>query len=428
MARTRNRRFLGIPDEFWIGFVIMVGCFLKLVYDTRISYSAFTINAGSWTKFVSGHPAPGHIGLMQYYMTVMHLPDFDPRTVTGYSNPPFYYILCAAILKVIHQMMGWQIGTCLHCLLCLNAIYVLVGEICGIIMAVGFGIRDRKLVVTILILTFFPGFYNLTGTLDGTAFCYMCMMLSLNAARSWYVSRRSKTLKNCGIWLGIGMMTSYSAIITLPAMIILFRNGCIDGRRSEVPYRKQFRTFIVLAAVLGLRVHGNLFSRLLLPSVQTLTTHLHTVGDASHESNIWAQTFKTALVDFKALNLQLTVVNGLASLTLLLSVAICILAHIMWIWSDLSQRVDHVQRNFLLIGYLAMLGGYIYICGRYPYIETMRFSSIMPLFTFPVIGMGLCGEGTLDDNIFEKVTTNIMNALVLIFSILVAFLFGFYAV
>jgi hypothetical protein len=42
--------------------------------------------------------------------------------------------------------------------------------------------------------------------------------------------------------------------------------------------------------------------------------------------------------------------------------------------------------------------------------------------------MGLCGEGTLDDNIFEKVTTNIMNALVLIFSILVAFLFGFYAV
>ena len=115
-------------------------------------------------------------------------------------------------------------------------------------------------------------------------------------------------------------------------------------------------------------------------------------------------------------------------LTLLLSVIICILAHIMWIWSDLSQRVDHVQRNFLLIGYLAMLGGYIYICGRYPYIETMRFSSIMPLFTFPVIGMGLCGEGTPDDNMFEKVTTNIMDALVLIFSILVAFLFGFYAV
>lgn len=451
MARTRNRRFLGIPDEFWIGFVIMVGCFLKLVYDTRISYSAFTINAGSWMEFADGHPNPGHIGLMQYYMTVMHLPDFDPRTVTCYSNPPFYYILCAAILKIIHQMMGWQIGTCLHCLLCLNAIYVLVGEICGIIMAVGFGIRDRKLVITILILTFFPGFYNLTSTLDGTAFCYMCMMLALNAARSWYVSRRSKTLRTCGIWLGIGMMTSYAAIITLPALIVLFRNGCIDGRRSEVPYRKQFRTFIILAAALGLwwplylffrfgirpfyvdrtgmtRVHGNLLSRLLLPSMQTLTTHLHTVGDASRESNIWAQTFKTALVDFKALNLRLVVVNGLAVLTLLLSVIICILAHIMWIWSDLSQRVDHVQRNFLLIGYLAMLGGYIYICGRYPYIETMRFSSIMPLFTFPVIGMGLCGEGTPDDNMFEKVTTNIMDALVLIFSILVAFLFGFYAV
>ena len=90
MARTRNRRFLGIPDEFWIGFVIMVGCFLKLVYDTRISYSAFTINAGSWMEFADGHPNPGHIGLMQYYMTVMHLPDFDPRTVTCYSNPPFY--------------------------------------------------------------------------------------------------------------------------------------------------------------------------------------------------------------------------------------------------------------------------------------------------------------------------------------------------
>ena len=207
----------------------MVGCFLKLVYDTRISYSAFTINAGSWMEFADGHPNPGHIGLMQYYMTVMHLPDFDPRTVTCYSNPPFYYILCAAILKIIHQMMGWQIGTCLHCLLCLNAIYVLVGEICGIIMAVGFGIRDRKLVVTILILTFFPGFYNLTSTLDGTAFCYMCMMLALNAARSWYVSRRSKTLRTCGIWRGIG----WGSIIYLAAMTsidpTLYEAARIDG-------------------------------------------------------------------------------------------------------------------------------------------------------------------------------------------------------
>ena len=33
MSRARTRRFMGIPDEFWIGFVIMVGFFLKLVYE-----------------------------------------------------------------------------------------------------------------------------------------------------------------------------------------------------------------------------------------------------------------------------------------------------------------------------------------------------------------------------------------------------------
>lgn len=450
MARARNKRFLGIPDEFWIGFVIMVGLFLKLVYCTAISYDSYTLHAGSWTQIVDGKPNPGHLGLIQYYMTYMHLPDFDPRNVQCYANPPFYYIVCGLIMKIIHQMIGWSAGISLHCLLCLNVIYVAVGEGCALGIVSKFGIRGRKYVICVLYLTFFPAFYNLCSTLDGSAMSFMFMMLCLNSVLSWYESRRGKTLLQLGINLGLGLMTSYTVLMVLPAMIVIFRNGCIDGRRSEIPYGKQFKRFGIAVAILGLwwpvylliRFHvplfyveteGNIlirksfFSRIKIPGTNLLR-NLHFTGDPSLDYNIWAQTFKTALFDFFALDFRNSVTYFLGRFALGLSIAMWILEHVMWIWSGITQRVDRVRRTFLMAGYFTILIGYIVVCFRYPYIENMRFMAITPILIFPLVGMGLCGDGTANDNYFERGTTEIMNWMVLVFSIIIAFLFGFYAV
>ena len=54
MTRAHGKRFMGIPDEFWIGFVIMVGFFLKLVYVIHLGFTSGTLNPGAWSDLTAG--------------------------------------------------------------------------------------------------------------------------------------------------------------------------------------------------------------------------------------------------------------------------------------------------------------------------------------------------------------------------------------
>ena len=191
MTRSRSRRFLGIPDEFWVGFVVMVGFFLKLVYDIELGYTRGTVSAGVWKAMKDGVPNSGQIGVIQYYFTTHHLPDFDPRSVSCFSNPPFYYIVSALYLEIFHRLLRWDIGIALHVVQCINVVYVLIGTGACIGILGKFGIRGRKMVISILFLTFFPTFYLLSGALEPAAMSYMFMMLSLQSSLSWYNSRRA---------------------------------------------------------------------------------------------------------------------------------------------------------------------------------------------------------------------------------------------
>ena len=103
------------------------------------------------------------------------MPTFDVTTLSCYSNPPFFYVICALILQIFHDGFGWAIGTTLHFLQCVNSIYVMVGLFAGFGIVSKFGVKGRKFIASILFLTFFPAFYNIGATLNNDALCYMCM-------------------------------------------------------------------------------------------------------------------------------------------------------------------------------------------------------------------------------------------------------------
>jgi len=449
MARSHGKRFLGIPDEFWVGFVIMVGFFLKLVYVIEIGYGAGTPAAGVWEDLSGGHFAGGRIEVIHYLFAFHHFPDFSPAGLAGYADPPLFYIICSLVLEVIHRLMGWTIGVCMYVLLLMNVVFVMIGECCAIGILQKFGVRGRKLVVAILFLIFFPTFYHLAGALDGSALGFMLSMLALNSALSWFGSRRKKTLIRTAVQLGLGFMTSYTTFAVVPAILVLLHFAVSDGRRNETPLRIQYRQFAIIACILGLiwpvyltvrfhlplfyiepagvRTAGSALSRLLPPGKAALS-HLHTVGAAPLESNIWAQTFKTAVFDLKAVSLTQRGTRFIAVFLLWLTIALCLTAHVMLMYTIFAAgRIDRVFRRLLSRGYLAALAGYVIMCLAVPYTEVMNFRYVAVLLIFPLTGMSVCGSGDLSDNLFEKVTTGFVNAIILVLAFITAFLFGFYA-
>lgn len=451
----KSRRILGVPDEFWIGFVIMIGFFLKLMYDITTGYQISTHDMGDWTAILNGMPNGGHIGAIQYYYTFHHLPDFNPATVNCYSNPPFFYIVSALILSIFHDGFNWSISTTLHFLQCINVIYVAVGIFAGIGMLSKFGVRGRKFVASILFMMFFPAFYNIGATLNNDALCYMFMMLAMNCALGWYQTRRLKTIVFTAVYLGLGMMTKLNAVIIAPALAALFLFAIFyDRRTKKEELTKQFGIFAAVSIPLGMfwpirnaiRFGMPLFyvqsigdswqqlegrytalERLGLPSMASLL-HLHLTTDASLEYNIWSQTFKSAVIDEEALNLTLTVTYVLAVALLFLTIFFCILVHVMMVRALIGKRMILEHKVFLLVAYGCILGSYLSFCFSYPVVCTMNFRYIPAILIFPLAGMGLCGYGTSEDSPFERVTSHLANWSILVMSVLTAFLFGFYAV
>ena len=451
MARSSGRRFWGIPNEFWIGFVIMVGFFLKLVYVSKLGYAAGTLNPGTWQESAEAVRSGGSLDVISYLYTFHHFPGFSPKGLFGYADPPLYYVICSLWMELLHRLMGWSVNVSLYCVLALNVIYVMVGECAGIGILQKLGVRGRKLVVALLFLIFFPSHYHMSGSLSGSALCFMLTILALNGVLSWHRSRRKKELKKSSVELGLALMTSYAAVMVIPAMIVLFVYASKDGRRNQTPLSIQFRNFALTAGIMamiwplyisirfglplfyvegaGVKLEGayaSVFTRLALPG-RSLMEHLHTTGDVSREYNIWAQTYKTALVDLHSINTSLRGTHLITVFLLYMNVLLSVIAHMMLIYTlFFANRIDRVFRRMLFIGYVSMLAAYIAACFLVPYTGTMDFKMITAVLMFPLAGMSVCGTGDLSDNRFEKITTGITNVMILGMAFVTAFLFGFY--
>jgi hypothetical protein len=311
-------------------------------------------------------------------------------------------------------------------------------------------------VTAVFFLFYFPGFYLLCGAMDGSAMAFMFSMMALSGVLSWYDSRRQKVLLLSALYLGLGFLTSYATIVVVPAILVILYSAAKDRKRNRVPFIKQLTRFGVIVCVMSLiwpiylsvRFHlplfyvektgatipaayASVFSRLGIPDIQQFL-HVHTHGHLipeylAYEYNIWAQTFKTAVVDFHAIDTSAKGTYVITVFLLFLTIAICLLMHVMMFYSIFGAgRIHRVHKKVLLIGYFSVLAGYIASCFIMPWTGTMHFRWIAAMQIFPLVGMCVCGSRDSSDNLFEKISTRIVDLLIFVMVVLTAFLFNYY--
>lgn len=454
MSEPKSRRILGFPDVFWIGFVIMIGVFLKLVYNVTAGYEVYTHNLGQWAEIVNDIPNGGHLGVLQYYYTYGHLPNFDPTLIAGYTNPPLFYWIGALVLKIFHDGMGWNLGSVLHCIQCLNFVYVLAGMFAGVGIIQKMGVKGRKHVMLLLFLMFYPGLYNLGAGLENTPLAFMFAMLSMNMALKWYEGRKRGSLIGSAITLGLAMMTKLSAGVVLFPIVVLFLMARFYDRRStKSSFYANIGIFAAVSLPLGLwypirnliKFGTSLFyvmpetelwqdvstysaaQRLGLPSFSELF-QLHQTTSTYYEYNIIAQTFKTTVADENALNLSTAGPLLLSRLLVLILLIFTVLALVMLIYALAGPRMSLEKKLFTLTGLGTSVLFYIIHCFRNPTVSAMNFREIPFAIFFLCIGVGMCGNATEQDNLFEKAATALSHVLIVVIALMSAFLFGFYAI
>lgn len=445
---STSKRILGFPDAFWIGYAIMVAIFLKLVFDIQHDYAAFTPHVGKWTELAHGTAHSGNLGVIQYYFTYHHLPDFSPVGTTGYANPPFFYIFCAGILELTHRLGNWAIGTCLHCISCLNAVFVMIGSLSGIGLLRKAGIRGRGLVAAILFLLFFPAYYFLGQRLNGDAMAFMFSGLALNAAAGWFQTRRKRTLIFAAVFFGLGTLTSYAALAVLPAILALVIFAGRDGRTEGPVFRSQVIPSAIIAGAMSLvwpvynRIRFGVplfyagapegftpigsgvgfFDRMNPLRIFGLFG-LDFSGSTQAGANIPGQTTRSVFFSDYLTSFN-DVTRTLARLYLFLGIFVLILMHALWIWSLFTDCMSRALKVFTVVGYVAMIIGYIAICLAIPYVEMADVRFIPAFVFFPLLGLASMGKRK---ERLARILVVTENWAIFALAVLTAFLLGFYA-
>lgn len=367
---------------------------------------------------------------------------------TGYANPPFFYIFCSWILEMTHRLGGWAIGTCLHCISCLNAIFTLVGTFCGIGLLRKAGIRGRGLVAAILFLLFFPAYYFLGQRLNGDAMAFMFSGLALNAAVGWFQTRRKRTLIFSVVFFGLGTLTSYAAFAVLPALIALVVLAGRDGRTEGPVFRSQVIPSAIVAAVMsfiwpvynlirfGVPLFyagapegftevgsGISFFERINPMRMFMLFDPEAVNALDNGVNIPLQTARSAFFsDYLTSFNDFT--RALSKFYLFLGIFIIVLMHILWIWALFTDCMPKPIKVFTIVGYAAMVIGFVGICLAIPYVE-MADVRFLPAFAFfPLLGMASMGR---KQERLARVLVVTENWAIFAFSLVTAFLIGFYA-
>ncbi len=445
---STSKRILGFPDAFWIGYAIMVAIFLKLVFDIQHDYAAFTPHVGKWTELARGTAHSGNLGVIQYYFTYHHLPDFSPMGTTGYADPPFFYIFCAGLLELTHRLGHWAIGTCLHCISCLNAIFTLVGTLSGIGLLRKAGIRGRGLVAAILFLLFFPAYYFLGQRLNGDAMAFMFSALSLNAAAGWFQTRRKRTLIFSAVFFGLGTLTSFAAFAVLPALIALVVQAGLDGRTEGRVFRSQIIPSAIVAGAMSLVWPIYNLIRFGVPlfyagapegfmevgagvSFFERMNPLHIfalfdpemVNALDTGANIPMQSFRSAF--FSEYLMTFTdFTRMLSKVYLFLGIFVLLLMHVLWIWALFTDSMSRPLKVFTVVGYVAMIIGHVCICLGIPYAEMADFRFLPAIVFFPLLGMASMGKR---EEKTARFFVAVENWSIFIFALVTAFLIGFYA-
>ena len=446
MTRSKVRRFMGIPDEFWIGFVIMVGFFLKIIYDIKLGWMKGTPLIGHWES--GSGAAPGHIGLIQYYFTHHFLPRFSSRDLACYSDPPLFYITASLFMELFNRFLGWSTSISLRLVQSMNVIYVLIGQCCSIGIMQKFGVKGRRMLLGLIFIMFFPAFYNIGAAMDGSAMAFMYMMFSLNFSLAWFDSRRAKDLRNAAITAGLALLTKQSSVVILPAIAYLIYKGHSDGRRNETPIAEQTRTFAIIVGIMGLiwpvyqmirfrmpflctdltafgDASGSALKRLALPTL-SLLGRVHTTGDPLYDSNIAAQTVKTAAADFNAVDISRHGTYAITVFLIYLIIACLVVIHLMFIHTLIEKRDVTVHRRFLVIGELSVMVMYVAGCFINRGIQAMDFKAIAAVLVFPTVGMALFTGEEGSETRYEKVLVTVSTVLILMMAFITAFLYGYY--
>lgn len=434
-----------------VSMLIVGGLLLRTFYIFLTPYNVSPHDIGWLAAWNNNDIGKGHLGYMQYIYKFGQLPDFDPRKIWAFYNPPLHYILEALWIK-INRFFGLPWSICadnirililLYTTACVTVIYSILKK---------FDIKGKALLIIMAIISFHPIFISMAASCGNDSLALLFALLAVDYTIRWYQDSSVKHIVMLAVFIAAGILTKASAGFVAIPVAFVFLYTLIKRRDNWKKYFAQFFLFGCICIPLGLfwmvrcyllfgmpftyvpdigpgsgQYIGNysLLQRFGLPAWKLL---FYPTSDLNIKMsyNVWLQTFKTSLFD-EASIIQFSGIGTTIAIILLWVTILLVLILNGYLIAGLLSRnkMSVVWKVFFGLSYFLLIASFVKFNIRYPYICTTHFRYIANALLYVSVLSGVY----LAENEKGKYTKRILNLsilLTIVFVVLTTVLYVMY--
>ena len=232
-------------------YTMLAGMFLKLTY---VIYTPVWCRQHDVIDFGAGE---GHAAYMEYILSHKALPDFDPREVWAFFQPPLHHAVSAVWmwlgirmhLSEEHIHKNVQILPLMYMCLLMFVVYLICREL---------NMRRGGMFVTMLIVSFNPIYILMSGSINNDALSILLTVTALYFSIRWYMEPTNVRILLLALSIGLAMSAKLSsALVAIPIGIMMIYKiwtdtGHLKDRPKFISYCLELVPFAVVVFPLGL--------------------------------------------------------------------------------------------------------------------------------------------------------------------------------
>ncbi len=366
----------------------------------------------------------GHAAYMEYILTHKALPDFDPRTVWAFFQPPLHHFLSAAWMW-FNIRCGINTDRMHKNVQILPFIYMCILMLIVYLICRQLNMKKSSTLITMLIVSFHPIYILMSGSINNDALATVLSVIAIYVAILWYMYPTTPKIIQLALFIGLAMSAKLSsALVAVPIGILMVYKIVVDTARFKdkeklISYVLEMIPFVLVVFPLGLwwtirnkilfnmplnyipEVGEQIENTGLVPTLLDVRTaspflYMKANGYAYDEYNLILATIKSALFgegDFVNISPLLTAAGWMLFATAVIIIILSICA-VISVCTDREASVDAGLKLFLTSVVIVYIAGYcaFAVTGRNLSAMNFRYSAaaVAVLAVFAGLWYGRC--------------------------------------
>ena len=394
-----------------VSVMIALGLFLKLAY---VLYTATWTRQHDVVDFGTGE---GHAGYIEYLLQNKALPNFDPRSVWAFFQPPLHHIIAAAWMKLC-TFAGVAYRQAQENIQALTFCYTGAVMLFSYFTCKEIGLKKWGMRVAMLLISFHPIYVLLAGSINNDALSLSLAAAALYLAVIWYQKPGIPAILLLGASIGFSMMAKLSGGVIAPAVAALFLLKLIQERQQWKKYLVQFSAFALVTLPIGLwwtvrnmvlydmpvnyippvgeqLAYTGLFHRLFDVRIHGVYPAMKAYGDAYDEYNVPLSLMKTSLFGEYNFGLEWEAITPFATLLFIVGVLLAFIAFAAMLSVLFSKKSELKKEWKLFFGilYASLFGSYCCFAFGSSNFSAQNFRYVALLIVVEALFLGIYADG-----------------------------------